>query len=98
VTGNVVIEVAALGVPALGTNIIGLKDAIVNQETGILIPPKDAAALAEALLDLLANDELRKRMGEAAKRRAANLFDSTLVNSCVLDEYDALFRGKKKFS
>ena len=92
--GNVVIEAAAFGVPAVGTDIVGLKDAIVDRKTGILIPPKDAAALADALLDLLGNDELRKRMGEAAKHRAASLFDSNLVNSCVLDEYDALFREK----
>jgi glycosyltransferase involved in cell wall biosynthesis len=96
--GNVVIEAAAFGVPAVGTDIVGLKDAIVNGETGILVPPKDASALAGVLSDLLADDQRRKQMGEAAKSRAANLFDSTLVNSYVLDEYDALFRGKKKFS
>jgi glycosyltransferase involved in cell wall biosynthesis len=92
--GNVVIEAAALGVPTVGTDIIGLKDSIVNQETGILVPPKHVVALATALSDLLADDGRRKQMGEAAKRRAVNLFDSVSVNSYVLHEYDVLFRKK----
>ncbi len=88
--GNVVIEAAAMGVPAVGTDIVGLRDAIVDGETGLLVPPKDAAALANALLRLLGDAVLRHEMGEKARLRAVELFDARKVNAAVLEEYRRL--------
>ena len=88
--GNVVIEAAAMGVPAVGTDIVGLRDAIVNGETGVLVPPRDVASLAGAMLALL-TDELRRRtMGERARRRAVSAYDAATVNAAVLCEYRRL--------
>ena len=88
--GNVVIEAGALGVPAVGTKIPGLVDAIVDGVTGTLVPARDADALAKAILRLLRDDALRKRMGEAARARAEAQFDSKRVNGLVLEEYRRL--------
>lgn len=88
--GNVVIEAAAMGLPAVGTAISGLRDAIEDGVTGVLVAPKDAHALATALEAMLADDALRTRMGEAARQRALCLFDSEVVNARVLSEYAAL--------
>lgn len=88
--GNVAIEAAAMGVPTVGTDIIGLKDAVIEGTTGILVPPKDKKALANALRTLLIDENLRKRMGASAKERAASEFSSVKVNSLVLSEYDRL--------
>ncbi len=88
--GNVVIEAGALGVPTVGTNINGLRDAVVDGVTGLLVPPKNAAALAGALASLLKNERKRKQMGNAARERARNLFDSRVVNARVLEEYQRL--------
>lgn len=85
--GNVVIEAAAMGIPAVGTRIVGLEDAIVEGVTGLLVPPKSAAELAGALARLLADDALRQRMGEAAATRALGDFDTRKVNGLVLAEY-----------
>lgn len=91
--GNVVIEAAAMGVPAIGTDIVGLRDAIVDGETGLLVPPKDAAALARAIMTLLSNDALRAEMGAKARLRAVAQFDSRKVNDAVLAEYSRLTQG-----
>jgi glycosyltransferase involved in cell wall biosynthesis len=88
--GNVVIEAGALGVPTVGTRINGLRDAVVDGVTGLLVPPKNAAALAGALASLLKNEGKRKQMGNAARERARNLFDSRVVNARVLEEYKRL--------
>lgn len=88
--GNVVIEAAAMGVPSVGTDIVGLRDAIANGETGVLVPPRDAARLAEATLALLTDDMRRQTMGERARKRAVSVFDSTAVNAAVLAEYRRL--------
>ncbi|MDA8094311.1 MAG: glycosyltransferase family 4 protein [Betaproteobacteria bacterium] len=89
--GNVVVEAAAMGVPTVGTDIVGLRDTIVAGETGLLVPPKDVHALTVALTDLLGDDEKRRRMGQNARIRAVDLFDSRKVNAGVLDEYQTLW-------
>ena len=88
--GTVIIEAAAMGVPAIGTAIYGLSDAIVPDETGLLIPPRNADALTDALKRLLADAELRARMGTAARRRAHDMFDAEKLNGTVGEEYVSL--------
>jgi glycosyltransferase involved in cell wall biosynthesis len=92
--GNVVIEAGALGVPTVGTRIDGLRDAVVDGVTGLLVPPKNVAALAIALASLLKDDAKRKQMGKAARERARNLFDSRIVNRRVLGEYERLLGNR----
>lgn len=96
--GSVVIEAAAMGVPTVATRVVGLVDAVVEDVTGLLAPPRDAYALADALARLLGNSQLRQNLGAAARDRARALFDSAAVNRLVLDEYKYLFgsmRGRE---
>lgn len=90
--GTVVIEAAAMSVPTIGTDIYGLSDAIVNGETGLLVPLRNAEELAKAIETLLANKELRVQMGEAAKIRAHTEFDSKIVSKLLLEEYCFLLK------
>lgn len=92
--GTVVIEAAAMGLPTVGSDIYGLADAVVNEETGLLVPPKDAEALAVAISRMLGDESLRIRMGEAARRRAEALFDSEKINLQTAEVYDSLLRPK----
>ena len=91
--GSVVIEAAAMGLPAVATSIVGLMDAVEDGKTGILVPPKTVNPLKDALLRLLENKELRLEMGRAARERAIRDFDSRNVNELVVDEY---WRAKLK--
>jgi len=92
--GTVVIEAAAMGLPTVGSDIYGLADAVVNEETGLLVPPKDAEALSVAISRMLGDESLRIRMGEAARRRAEALFDSKKINLQTAEVYDSLLRPK----
>jgi glycosyltransferase involved in cell wall biosynthesis len=92
--GTVVIEAAAMGLPTVGSDIYGLADAVVNEETGLLVPPRDAEALAVAISRLLENKPLRIRMGESARRRAWAQFDSKNINLQMAEAYDSLLRQK----
>ncbi len=85
--GSVVIEAAAMGVPAVVTQVTGLVDAVVENETGLFVPAKDVGALAGALTRFLEDAGLRHRMGSAAQDRARRLFDTTVVNQLVTDDY-----------
>ena len=93
--GTVVIEAAAMGVPAVGTEIYGLTDAIVPGETGLLVPPRNVSELLAALKNILDDGPLRARMGEAARQRARALFDAADVNRLVIDEYCGLLAKTK---
>lgn len=93
--GTVVIEAAAMGVPTVGSDIYGLSDAVVNGETGMLVPPRDTAALAGALLDLLSDEDKRRQMGYAAKRRAEETFNAGQVNGKLIAEYRNLLDARK---
>jgi glycosyltransferase involved in cell wall biosynthesis len=90
--GTVVIEAAAMGVPTVGTSIYGLTDAVVQGETGLLVAPKNAIELTQALEKILGNHQLRASMGAAAKLRAKQLFDAPKVNQQLIDEYLVLMQ------
>lgn len=72
--GQVVIEAMAEGVPVIGADAGGVREILVDGETGILTPPGDADALAEAVLMLLANPEKARSMGRAGYHRMATTF------------------------
>jgi glycosyltransferase involved in cell wall biosynthesis len=93
--GNVVIEAAVMGIPTVGTRINGLIDAVADGETGMLVPARDAAALAAALKTMLTDDDLRQRMGAAARERAVRLFAAERISALVLAEYERLAKLKK---
>ena len=70
-----VIEAQSLGVPAIVTDVGGLPEIVRDGETGLVVPPRDARALADAILALAADSERRREMAVAAVRRVAEVFD-----------------------
>jgi glycosyltransferase involved in cell wall biosynthesis len=65
-----VMEAARYGVPAVGADVPGLRDSIVDGETGLLVAPGDPAQLCAALRRLIGDADLRRRMGQNARQRA----------------------------
>jgi glycosyltransferase involved in cell wall biosynthesis len=80
--GMVILEAAAAGRPAIAADAPGVRDAIIDGETGILVSCDDAtlpSALAKAWITLAENRALRMRLGAQARRRAAEFsWDKTL--------------------
>lgn len=74
---NAVLESMAAGLPVVASDSGGTLEAVKNGETGFLVPPGDAGALAHALGTLLDDAVLRRRMGEAGRRRVAEEFSLT---------------------
>jgi glycosyltransferase involved in cell wall biosynthesis len=72
--GGVVMEAMCMGLPVIATNIGGSVEQVADGETGFLIPAGDAGALADKLELLLRDADLRKRFGEAGRRRVAERF------------------------
>lgn len=72
--GIAFLEAAAAGRPAIGGTGTGAADAIADHETGFLVPPGDAGALADAIACLLADPALARRMGAAGRERCLREF------------------------
>jgi glycosyltransferase involved in cell wall biosynthesis len=67
------LEALACGIPQVATDVGGTHEAVSN-ETGILVPPRDSAALADAIVALLRDEGRRARMSERSRERHAELF------------------------
>jgi glycosyltransferase involved in cell wall biosynthesis len=80
------IEAAAAGLPAVATDVGGVRE-VVGEETGILVPPGDAPALAGALLRMAGDARLRQSCGAAARRRATGRYGAERL----LGDVDALY-------
>lgn len=77
--GIVALEAAAAGKAVVASDTGGLRDVVVDGETGLLVPAGDREGLATALRRLLDDDELRGRMGDAARRRVADFAPERVV-------------------
>jgi len=73
---NVFVESMAMGVPVVGTNISAIPELIEHEETGLLVPPGNPEALANAMLRLLQDENLRNRIIVAAREKVTNCFDN----------------------
>jgi len=71
----ITLEAMAMGEPVVATDIEGIREQVINGETGILVPLKNPQALAEAILRLAQDKELRTRMGLAGRRLVEQKFD-----------------------
>jgi glycosyltransferase involved in cell wall biosynthesis len=77
--GLVALETAAAGKPIVASDIGGLGDVVVDGETGLLVPPADAGALAAAIQRLESDGGLRERLGAAAREHAAAFSPAEVV-------------------
>jgi len=63
-----VLEAMASAVPVVGSNIPGINDVIIHGENGILVPPRNPEALANAIMLLLEDRSLRRKLGQNARK------------------------------
>ena len=86
--GQVLVEAQAMGKPVIGTCVGGIPETFSDNETGLLIPPEDSRALAAAICRLLADADLRSRMGAGGFERAHKYFSIDAMVTAVNKIYD----------
>jgi glycosyltransferase involved in cell wall biosynthesis len=84
----VLLEAMARRRAVVATSVGGTPEAVVDGETGLLVPPRDPEALAAAIRRLLADPDLRGRLGDAGRRRVAERFSADAMCRRVLELYD----------
>jgi glycosyltransferase involved in cell wall biosynthesis len=86
--GRVVVEAMAAGLPVVGARGGGVGEIVLDGETGLLSAPDDPAALAENMARLIADVELRARLGTAGRRRAESLYSLESCAAGILRVYE----------
>jgi glycosyltransferase involved in cell wall biosynthesis len=81
------LEASAHGVPVVGTTVGGIPEVVVHRETGLLVEPRDAGALAESMLGLWRDEALAAKLGAAGRARAATVFSP----ESVVDKTERLY-------
>jgi glycosyltransferase involved in cell wall biosynthesis len=92
-TPNSVVEAMACGKPIVASDVGGIPD-MIDEESGILVPAGDMNALAEAMLRLAQDADLRRTMGAAAKERYQKLFSPSVVVPLMEETYRRVTRSK----
>jgi glycosyltransferase involved in cell wall biosynthesis len=92
--GRVLVEAMAVDLPVVATKVGGVADVVVDGETGILVPSQNPKALASAIVGLLKDGNMRRRMGEAGRRRVNPAFGVEAMVRKIEGVYEELI-GRK---
>lgn len=87
---NVVLEAGAMGLPSIVTDINGSREIIKNGVNGIIVPSKDATALAEAMERMMTDEMMRRQMAGKAREMIASRFEQSYVRKCMMEFYDEI--------
>lgn len=92
--GIALLEAMAMGLPVVATNVGGIPEVVDNGRTGILVPPQDSEALAQAVIALLRDEKRRQRMGMLGKERALSQFTAQRSAAQLETLYRSLLQAK----
>lgn len=90
---RVLLEAASMGLPIVTTNSPGCKEVVENGENGYLVPVRDADALKEAILRLIAEPELCRVFGQVSRQRAVERFEITVIADQTSNLYRQMIPG-----
>ncbi|MFV9505985.1 MAG: glycosyltransferase family 4 protein [Oscillochloridaceae bacterium umkhey_bin13] len=90
--GISIIEAMACGLPVVATTAGAIPEVVEHGVTGLLVPPGDSIALAEAIIQLARDPELRSRLGKAGRERVQSMFTVGHVADQTLSVYEACKR------
>lgn len=83
----VILEAMAAGRPVVASRVAGTGEQVVDGETGVLVPPRDTAALAAAISSLIEDPATAERLGAAGRQR----YEAEFANACAVERYLALY-------
>ena len=87
---KVLLEAAACGRPLIASDRPGCREIAIHNETALLVPPRDAAALADAMQTLVGDPQLRRRLGQRARELVCSNFTIEHVNAETIQIYREL--------
>ena len=90
------LEAAACGRPLIATDAPGCREIVIPDQTGLLVPIENPAALAEAILSLASSAQLRERFGIAARKLVVDKLSAKIIGRAIVQLYNELTLGKRE--
>ena len=90
---NVILEAMSLGKPVIASRISGTPEQVIDQESGLLVEPRDVEGLADAISLLLNDEELRTSISHNACERFEQMFSARVAVLRYCQLYDKLLKG-----
>lgn len=87
---NVVIEGGAMNLPSVVTDINGSREIIMDGVNGLIVPPRNTDALHDAMLCIVDDPELCKKLGEASRGLIASRYERSFVQACLKEYYESI--------
>ncbi|MEK6790182.1 MAG: glycosyltransferase [Deltaproteobacteria bacterium] len=94
--GTSILEAAAMKKAVIASDVGGVSEAVINGVTGLLVPPEDAASLADAIISLLKDREKTARMGEAGRTMVERSFSMDAMARAMFDLYRGLLDARQE--
>jgi len=88
--GIVLLEAFASGVPAIASNLPGVRSVIDNSVNGFLVEPSNTEDLKEKIEQILSNDELKDKMGEEGRKKAEKKYNEKDINNKFIKIFEKL--------
>jgi L-malate glycosyltransferase len=88
--GIAVAEAMSMGIPAIVTDIPGLREVVQDEVTGLIVPPKDSDKLAKAILRLITDQKLRDKMGIASRKRIQDHFSQERMIASFIKLFESV--------
>ena len=92
--GTSVLEAACIGLPCICSDVYGVQDAFIENETGLKCQVGDSDSLYRCMKNMYEHPELVKQMGVNSRQRALKDFNGAVLTACWVDYYDELFHQK----
>ncbi len=93
---NAVLEAQAMALPVVCTDADGLRENVVDGETGLVVPRRQPAVLADALRRLDDRPDLRLALGQAGRRRVIDRFDLDAQTTAFVDYFERVAEGRRR--
>ena len=94
---KVLLEAAACSRPMIASDVPGCREVAIHNETALLVPPRNAAALADAMQTLAENPQLRRRLGQRASELVCSRFTAEHINRQTINVYQELLAKCEQF-
>jgi glycosyltransferase involved in cell wall biosynthesis len=93
---KMLIEAGACGLPLVATDVPGCREIVIDGKNGLLVPPRDAIALADAIGHLLKNEPLREKLGECSRLVIERQYSTRIIVDKTLSVYEGKNPGGQK--
>jgi len=93
--GVAAVEASACGIPVVATRVGGLPEVIDDEKTGVIVPPKDAVATADAFIRLIEDKTLREKLGSGGLAKVSSIYNWKLNIQQMVDFYKATINKQK---